>query len=69
MPGYKSHATGALILGVGSLAAVNWLGWYIPEPGSAVLLMGFVVLEVFFRMWIQTRWGKNSFIHSWQLST
>ena len=48
MPGYKSHATGALILGVGSLAAVNWLGWYVPEPGSAVLFMGFVVLGSLF---------------------
>lgn len=48
MPGYKGHATGALVLGAGALAAFNWLGWFSPDPGSAVLIMGFVVLGSLF---------------------
>lgn len=48
MPGYKGHAAGALILGAGCLATANWMGWYTPEPGEAVLLMSFVILGSLF---------------------
>lgn len=44
MPGYKGHATGALVLGAGTLAAANWMGWYSPDFPEAALLLGFVVL-------------------------
>lgn len=48
MPGYKSHSAWGLIFGAGILAVVNWLGWFTPEPGEALLLMGFVVLGSLF---------------------
>ncbi len=48
MPGYKSHAAWGLIFGAGTLAAFNWLGWYRPEPGTAIMLMGFVALGSLF---------------------
>ncbi len=48
MPEYKSHIAGALVLGAGGLAAVNWLGWFQPEPLQAVFLMGCVLLGALF---------------------
>ncbi len=48
MPGYKGHIAGAVILGAGVLAAVNWLAWFRPEPWQALVLMGCVVLGALF---------------------
>ncbi|WP_045216019.1 metal-dependent hydrolase [Desulfonatronovibrio magnus] len=48
MPGYKAHAAGAVVLGAGTLAAVNWMEWYTPDPLTALMLMGFVVLGSLF---------------------
>ncbi len=48
MPGYKGHIAGALALGAGALASLNWLEWYQPEPLHALAFMGCVLLGALF---------------------